>query len=116
MKAKINKLFLFTCGAGEVERIRSKCGGLASSPPPSRLFVTERRPERRALACGFGGGSGDTGATPGADDSQTQDVCDLSTAHCEGRRSRCGLLEKRAKALRAPGFPSPGGLCTPAPR
>lgn len=48
LKAKINKLFLFTCGAGEVGRVGSERGRLASSPPPSRLFVTERR----ALACG----------------------------------------------------------------
>lgn len=108
MKAKINKLFLFTCGAGEVKRVGSERGSLASSPPPSRLFVTERWPVRRALACGG------TGTTPGADDCQTPDVCDLSTAHCEGRRSRCGVRGLRAKALRAPGFPSPGPLRTPA--
>lgn len=63
LKAKINKLFLFTCGAGEVKRVGSERGSLASSPPPSRLFVTERWPERPALACGG------TGTTPGADDS-----------------------------------------------
>lgn len=70
MKAKINKLFLFTCGAGEVERVGSERGGLASSPPPSRFFVKERPPERPALACGG------TATTPGAEDSQTLDVRD----------------------------------------
>lgn len=62
MKPKINKLFLFTCGAGEVERVESERRGLASSPPPSRLFVTECRPERPAQA------RGGTGTTLGADD------------------------------------------------
>lgn len=45
--------------------------GLSSSPPPSRLFVTERRPECRAKA------RGGTGTTPGAKDSQTRDVRDF---------------------------------------
>lgn len=43
LKPKINKLFLFTCGVG---------GGsepaLRPSPPPHRLFVTARPPERPA--------------------------------------------------------------------
>lgn len=66
MKPKINKLFLFTCGAGEVERVESERRGLASSPPPSRLFVTECRPERPAQA------RGSTGTTLGADDTNRE--------------------------------------------
>lgn len=46
-----------------------RCG--VASPPPSRLFVTERRPERPAKA------RGSTGITPGAGDSQTGNVCDF---------------------------------------
>lgn len=52
---------------------------------------------------------------PGADDSQTQDGCDLPTAHCEGRRARCGVPGARAEALRALRLPPPGPLRTPAP-
>lgn len=52
---------------------------------------------------------------PGAEDSNTQDVCDLSTAYGEDRRGRCGVPGARAKALRALRPPPPGPQRTPAP-
>lgn len=108
LKPKINKLFLFTCRAGEVERVGSERSGLASSPPPSRLFVTERPAQARD----------GTALPPAADDSRPRTPdhgrARLSTAHREGRprralrrRSWCGVPGKRAKALGAPRFPPP---------
>lgn len=107
MKPKINKLFLFTCGAGEVERVESERRGLASSPPPSRLFVTECRPERPAQA------RGSTGTTLGADD-PTREVRDCQPhiarasragpcaadrgAVCQGNRRRTALPDSHRPA------------------
>lgn len=112
LKPKINKLFLFTCRAGEVERVGSERSGLASSPPPSRLFVTERPAQAR-------GGP----ALPPAPMTPDHGRARLSTAHREGRarralrrRSWCGAPGKRAKALGAPRFPPPGRPRTDASR
>lgn len=107
LKPKINKLFLFTCGAGEVERVESERRGLASSPPPSRLFVTGCRPERPAQA------RGSTGTTLGADD-PTREVrdCQPHTARAS-RAGPCaadrGAVCQGNEAHRAPRFPPPGG-------
>lgn len=119
MKPKINKLFLFTCGAGEVERVESERRGLASSPPPSRLFVTECRPERPAQA------RGSTGTTLGADD-PTREVrdCQPHTARasragpcaadrgavCQGNRRRTALPDShRPRAPHTTRRTDPGG-------
>lgn len=88
LKPKINKLFLFTCGVGEVG---SESSGLSSSPPPRRLFVTERPAKARAS----------TRTTPGAYDARTGDMRYSYAAHRQGlprRPSRCDLRVKQAKA------------------
>lgn len=81
LKPKINKLFLFTCRAGEVERVGSERSGLASSPPPSRLFVTERPAQARD----------GTALPPAADDS---------------RPRTCAIIHRTPRGPPAPG-PAP---------